>query len=163
MLSEPAVLDANDVGGNPGGGSAIPGEAPVRDHVIALCDDELVLVFQRAGQGADQVEQTIAARRDMGAVLDVAIRPETLGGVVVAPVEQRVEGFENERLAQVWFWAWKVSCRCGSGHDRRQTPRAPACGQYERTPTARTTLRAPRVVQTITSGEPRDRVCKELG
>ncbi len=50
VLGEPTVLDADDVGGDPGGGPAIAGEAPVRDHVIALCDDELVLVFQRAGQ-----------------------------------------------------------------------------------------------------------------
>jgi hypothetical protein len=41
-------------------------------------------------------------RRDMGDVLDVAIRPETFGGVIVAPVEQRVEGFENKRLVLLW-------------------------------------------------------------
>jgi hypothetical protein len=56
----------------------------VRHREIALGDDELVLVFQSAGRRADQVERTIAARGDMRAVLDVAIRPETLGGRVVA-------------------------------------------------------------------------------
>ena len=30
MLGELAVFDANDVGGDPGGGSAIAGEGPVR-------------------------------------------------------------------------------------------------------------------------------------
>ena len=32
----------------------------------------------------------------MGAVLDVARRPEPLGRAVVALVEERIEGFENE-------------------------------------------------------------------
>ena len=69
-----------------------------------LGDDELVFVFQRVGQRVDQVEKPVSAGCDVGAVLDVAIRPELLGGVVVALVKQRVEGFENERL---------VLLRCG--------------------------------------------------
>ena len=83
VLGQPAVLDADDVGSDPGGGSAISREAAVCDHVVALGDDQLVLVFQRDGQRADQVEQSIAAGRNVGAVLEVAFRPEPLGGVVV--------------------------------------------------------------------------------
>ena len=83
MLGQPAVLDADDVGSDPGSGSAMAGEAAVCDHVVALGDDQLVLVFQRDGQRADQVEQSIAAGRNVGAVLEVAFRPEPLGGVVV--------------------------------------------------------------------------------
>jgi len=44
MLGELAVLDADNVGGDPGDRTSIPGEPAVRDHVIALGDDELVLV-----------------------------------------------------------------------------------------------------------------------
>src|SRR2546430_12869686 len=109
------------------------GEAAVCDHVVALGDDQLVLVFQRSGQRADQVEQSIAAGRNVGAVLEVAFRPEPLGGVVVPLVEQRVEGLEDERL---------VLFRCGLGHgdspmalgylerDRRRAPRAPRSEEH---------------------------------
>jgi hypothetical protein len=70
----------------------------MRDHVVALGDDKLVFVFQRIRQRADQVEQTVAAGRDVRAVLDIAVRPIAFRGGIVALVEERVEGFENERL-----------------------------------------------------------------
>jgi hypothetical protein len=38
----------------------------------------------------------------MGAVLDVALRPEALRGGVVTFVEQRIESFEYERLVLFW-------------------------------------------------------------
>jgi hypothetical protein len=83
MLGELAVFHAYDVGGNPRGGTAMAGEPAMRDYVIALGNDELVFVFQRVGQRVDQVEKPASAGCDVGAVLDVAIRPELLGGVVV--------------------------------------------------------------------------------
>src|SRR5437899_12427279 len=49
VLGQPAVLDADDVGSDPGGGSAISREAAVCDHVVALGDDQLVLVFSVTG------------------------------------------------------------------------------------------------------------------
>jgi hypothetical protein len=98
MLGEPAVLDADNVGGDPRGGTSIAGEAPVRDHVIAFGDDELVFVFQRVGQRADEVKKPVSARWDMCTVLNVTVRPETLGGIIVAPVEERIESFENRAL-----------------------------------------------------------------
>jgi hypothetical protein len=96
MLGELAVFDADDVGGDPGGGPPIAGEPAMRDHVVALGDDELVLVFQRVWRRADQVEQAVAAGRDVGAVLDIAIRPETLGGDVVALVKKGFESLQHE-------------------------------------------------------------------
>ena len=56
------------------------GEASVRDDVVAFGHDKLVLVAQRLGQRADEVEQAIAAGRDVRAVLDILIGPESLGG-----------------------------------------------------------------------------------
>src|SRR5437879_12747469 len=88
-------------------GSRMSVEAAVIDHVVVLGDYQLVLVLQGGWQRADQVEQSIAAARNVGAVLEVAFRPEPLGGVVVPLVEQRVEGLEDERL---------VLFRCGLGH-----------------------------------------------
>jgi hypothetical protein len=40
----------------------------------------------------------IAARLDVGAVLDVVGRPEAFSGRVVSPVEQGVECLKDERL-----------------------------------------------------------------
>jgi hypothetical protein len=48
----------------------------VDDDEIAIGHDHAGLVAQRRGDSLDQIEQTIAARRDVGAVLDVVGRPE---------------------------------------------------------------------------------------
>ena len=84
MFGELAVLEANDIGGNPGGGTAIAGEAPMRDDIVALGHDQLVLVAQRLWRRPDEVEQPLAAGRDVRAVLDVPVGPEPFGGGVVA-------------------------------------------------------------------------------
>jgi hypothetical protein len=68
------------------------------DDVVTFGHDQLVLVAQRLRHRADEVEQSLTAWRDMGAVLDVAIGPEPLGGGVVALVEQGLECFEDNRL-----------------------------------------------------------------
>jgi len=47
MLSEKTVFEPDNIGRDPGGGPAHPREAAMRYDVIALCDDELVLVVQR--------------------------------------------------------------------------------------------------------------------
>jgi predicted SnoaL-like aldol condensation-catalyzing enzyme len=56
MFGELAVLETDDIGGNPGGGTAMAREPTVRDDVVALGHDQLVLIAQRLGQRADQVE-----------------------------------------------------------------------------------------------------------
>jgi hypothetical protein len=66
----------------------------------------LMFVTQRVGRAPDQVEQTVAARFDVCAVLDVGVRPEAAGRIVVALVEQGIEGFEDESL---------ILFRCGLG------------------------------------------------
>jgi hypothetical protein len=98
VLRELAALEADHVGGDPGGGSAMSGKSPVGDDVVAFREDQLVLVAERVGKAADEIEQAVAARRDVGAVLDVALRPEALGGGIVPLVEQRIEAFQHERL-----------------------------------------------------------------
>src|SRR5262249_17320695 len=98
VLGELAVLNAEDVGSDPGRRAAVTREAAMRDDVIAFGNNQLVLVAQRLRQRSDEVEQPRTAWRDVGAVLNVPIGPEPFGGGVVALVEQRVEGFEDERL-----------------------------------------------------------------
>jgi hypothetical protein len=52
MLSELAVFEADDVGSDPGRLPSAPGETTVRDDVIALGENDLVLIAQRVGQRA---------------------------------------------------------------------------------------------------------------
>ena len=62
----------------------------------------MIFVAKRAGKSANKIEQAVAAWRDMGTVLDVAVRPEALRGDVVTFVEQRIESFEYKRLVLFW-------------------------------------------------------------
>jgi hypothetical protein len=66
-------------------------------HVAVV---ETCIAYLIVRQRADQVEQTVAAARDVRAVLDVAVRPIAFRGSIVALVEERVEGFENELQAK---------------------------------------------------------------
>jgi hypothetical protein len=47
----------------------------MQDDVVAIGDDELMLVTQFRGQRLDELEQAAAAGRDVSAVLDVVRRP----------------------------------------------------------------------------------------
>ena len=71
MLGELAVGDADDVGHHPVDRLAVIREPAVQNDVVAVGDDELMLVAQFCGQALDEVEQAGAAGRDVGAVLDV--------------------------------------------------------------------------------------------
>src|SRR5262249_8899698 len=84
------------------------------DDVVPFGEDHVIFVAECVGKAANEIEQAIAARRNMGAVLDVPLRPEALRGSVVAFVEQRVEGFEHECLV--------LFGRCG-GHVVSTFPR----------------------------------------
>ena len=98
MFGKTVVLDPNHVRGNPGDGPTIAREAAVDDDVVTFREDELMLVTQAVGRAPDQIEQTVAARFDVRTVLDVALRPKAAGRIVVALVEQGVEGFQDEGL-----------------------------------------------------------------
>jgi hypothetical protein len=91
MCCELAVHEADDIGGDPGGGTAVAGEATVRDDIVALGHDQLVLIAQRLRQRPDQVKQTLAAWCDVGAMLDVAVGPKSFGAHEVALVEEHIE------------------------------------------------------------------------
>src|SRR5690242_7697837 len=49
MFSELAILDANNIGRDPGGVPSIAREAPVNDHVIAFGHDQAALVAECVG------------------------------------------------------------------------------------------------------------------
>ena len=74
------------------------GKAPMCDDVVPFGEEHVTFVTECFGQSANKVEQPVAARRNVGAMLNIALRPEALRGNIVAFVEQRVEGFEHEPL-----------------------------------------------------------------
>ena len=79
MLDENPVLDAEDVRGDPVRGRPEPGEPAMEDDEVAVRDDDAGLVLQGRRGRLHQLEQPLPARRDVGAVLDVAGRPVPLG------------------------------------------------------------------------------------
>jgi hypothetical protein len=87
VLRENSILHAHDVSDDPRRRLPETAESPVENDEIAGRRRKVVLVTQRRGQDLDQVKEPVAARRNMCAVLDVARRPEALGGSVVALVE----------------------------------------------------------------------------
>jgi hypothetical protein len=68
----------------------------MHDHMIALREDQPMLIAQCVRQTSHQCEKTLPARRDMSAVLELVLGPETCGRVIVAFVEQGVEGFQHK-------------------------------------------------------------------
>ena len=92
------------------------------DDVVALRDDELMFVTQSVGCTPDQIEQAIATRLNVRAVLNIVRRPILLSGRVVPLVKQCVEGVEHQRfvfllyrlthnnlLILSWLLRWSVS------------------------------------------------------
>jgi hypothetical protein len=71
MLDEDSVLDAHDIRGNPIHRSTETAESAVHDHEVSLGHDRSRFVLQRWRDALDKVEKTLAARRDMSAVLNV--------------------------------------------------------------------------------------------
>src|SRR5712671_4139348 len=95
VLGEHAIVHAHDVGDDPRRRQAVTTEPAVENDEITRRRRKVVLIAQRRGQALDQAKQPVAAGRNMGAVLNVARRPEPLGGRVVALVEQGIERGEN--------------------------------------------------------------------
>jgi hypothetical protein len=59
VLGELAVLKANDISRNPHCRTTVPGETPVRNHVVALGDDKLVFVAKLFWKTADGIEPSV--------------------------------------------------------------------------------------------------------
>jgi hypothetical protein len=98
MLGELAVFEADDVSGDPGRLSSVPGEAAICDDIIALSENELVFIAQRVRKRVNQVEQPVASGLDMGTVLNISVGPVAFGNSVVTPIEERVKCLEDKRL-----------------------------------------------------------------
>src|ERR1700730_11821328 len=71
MLDEDSVLNAYDIRGNPIHGGAETAKSPVHDYEVPLSHDRSGFVLQRWRDALDKIEKTLAAGRDMSAMLDV--------------------------------------------------------------------------------------------
>src|SRR5216684_1364492 len=90
VFGQHPVGDANDVGGDPVSRASSAGESPVDDDKVAFGHDHARLILEGRGSSLDKVEETLAARLDVGAVLNIVGRPEALGGRLFSPGEQGV-------------------------------------------------------------------------
>src|ERR1700722_18623317 len=79
-------------------GRPMPLNRPWEQHVVAIGDGEPVLVAEIFWNSLDQGEKPLASGRNVGGVLNVVRRPETLRGRVVPLVEKGFEGFQHEGL-----------------------------------------------------------------
>ena len=71
MLHEQSVLHDQNVSGDPVVRPTVAGKAAVQHHKVVLREDKGVVVMERGWGRPDEVEQTVAAGRYVGAVLDV--------------------------------------------------------------------------------------------
>src|SRR5260370_4291357 len=98
VLGEEAVLDANNVCGNPIRRLAMPRKPSVDDDEISLRDNHVVFILQRWRDALDEIEQAVTTRLDMSTVLNVVRRPITLSRYVITLIEQRVKSCKNKRF-----------------------------------------------------------------
>jgi hypothetical protein len=70
MFREHAVGHSDDLGGDPISGPSSSRKPAVDDHVIAFSNDQARLVLQRRWRAPNQIEQAVAPRRDVRAVLN---------------------------------------------------------------------------------------------
>ena len=66
--------------------------------IVAVGDDQRVLVMQLFRRGLDEFEEPLAPWRDMSTVLDIGGRPETLGRGVVPLVKSVSNAFKTNAL-----------------------------------------------------------------
>jgi hypothetical protein len=71
VLGQHPVGDANGVGGDPVSRASRARESPVDDDKVTFGHDYARLIFEGRGRRLDEVEETLAARLDVGAMLNV--------------------------------------------------------------------------------------------
>src|SRR5882762_11371714 len=98
MFDQKAVLDTNNVRGNPIHRSTEVAKSPVNDHEVTFGDDRSRLVPQRGWKALDKLEESFSAGFNVSAMLDVVRGPISLSRYVVTLIEQRVKSFKDERF-----------------------------------------------------------------
>jgi hypothetical protein len=91
MLNKDAVFNSKNVSRNPVHRRAETGEPAMHDHEVPVGNNCPRFVSKKVRESFDEVEQSLTARFDMRAVLDVVGRPISFSCLVVPLVEQCVE------------------------------------------------------------------------
>jgi hypothetical protein len=65
------------------------------NHEISPGEDGPCLILQRGRKALDEIEQTLSARLNMSAVLNVVRRPITFSSPIITFIEERVERFQR--------------------------------------------------------------------
>src|ERR1700756_5125053 len=98
MLDEDSILQANDVSRDPVHWKSYVGEPAVNNDVVAFRQNHPRLILERRRGGLDQVEQAVASRLDVGAVLNVFRGPKSLRTGIVSLIEEGIECLQYDRF-----------------------------------------------------------------
>lgn len=102
MFDQNAILDPENVGCNPICGRTESAEPAMDHHPFAFRQDQTRLVPERHWNGFDQVEESFSSGLDMSTVLNVIWRPKPFRCSVIAPIEEGVEGLQDQRFILFW-------------------------------------------------------------
>jgi len=98
VLGQNAVFNAKNVRSNPVHWQTEIRKSPVHYYEVSISDDRSWLILQGRRQALDEIEQTLAARCDMSAVLNVVRGPVALGRYVVPFVEESSKASRTSAL-----------------------------------------------------------------
>jgi hypothetical protein len=73
-------------------------KAPMGDDGVPFGEDHVIFVAEGIGKGANELEQAVAGRRNVRAVLNVCRRPELLCSDIVAFVKSVSKAFSTSFL-----------------------------------------------------------------
>src|SRR3981081_928366 len=96
VLDEHPVLQTNDIGGDPIRRRTKARETTMDNHEISPGEGGSCLILQGGRKALDEIEQTLSARLNMSAVLNVVRRPITFSRPIITSLEQRVERFQDK-------------------------------------------------------------------
>jgi len=91
MLNKDAVFNAKNISRDPINRCTEPGKPAVHDHEIPVGNNCPRFVSKIVRESFDEVEQSLTARLDMRAVLDVVRRPEPFSWLRSRACEERVK------------------------------------------------------------------------
>jgi hypothetical protein len=98
MLDQDPVFHADNIRRNPVDRQSETRETTVDDDDVSFRYDYSWLIPEGGRNALDQVEETITARLNVRAVLNVVGRPEALRCGIISLIEESVEGFQDNRL-----------------------------------------------------------------
>src|ERR1700722_2952075 len=95
VFDEYPILEANNICDDPTSCQPVAGKASMQNDILAISRSKGIFVSKRCRDRLDEVKKSTATRRNMGAMLNVVGRPESLSRCVIALVEEQVKRFEN--------------------------------------------------------------------